>query len=46
MENITVIGNSIYDVFFWIHPSEKYQDYLPTAQQIVVSFISCSRTVR
>ena len=38
METITVIGNNIYDVFFWTRPSEKYQDYFPTVQQIVDSF--------
>jgi hypothetical protein len=38
METITSIGNNIYDVFFWTRPSEKYQDYLPTAQQMVDSF--------
>ena len=38
METGTIIGNNIYGVIFIIKPSEKYQDYLPTAQQIVDSF--------
>lgn len=38
METGTIIGSNGYVVVFFTAPSVKYQDYLPTAQQIVDSF--------